>query len=234
MRFERTKGLESPARDEVLTSGLADEDVKPFEAWAYEGDEPLMNLWIAFRVPRGMFAITNKGIMFLTTGKGFSARALSVNIGLEIGKAIGEQTGLLGGVLALGAVWAGNMAVETIAGSDPIRKYLDHPQSFVVPYVDLVEAGYLKGSFRSGRRRYLIVTSEDKGGTRKKYYITPCSFTKGWENMPDLVMVHRFLYEKQAMALTVIRELVPDLDSMRAEALEKYRSTYGDDLAEHA
>ena len=110
-----------------------------------------------------------------------------------------------------------------------LKKIIDHPATFIIPYSHIVEAEFQKvGSLFKGKRKYLIVTTEREEGKFETYYIHPCEST-----FADMVVALRFNFERQTYIFDVIGEAI-GLDSIQADLLKTYQEKYGDKLKKYA
>jgi hypothetical protein len=219
MRMPRNAAVPSPDRDGILSGELAlDAAGKPYavQAWAYRGTEPVRNI---NRVSEGALLGFQNGLAFLTTGK----KLLSVGTFADV--ALGHAGESLLGLLPTLAVKVGLGMSESKAAAE-FWESLRHPDSFVIPYVDVVEATYQRvGSRLTGRREDAIVTRQPPAGPAESYCLTPFN-----QEFVESLVTQRFLAERRAIIDGLLAEHGDGAAIARAVA-EDYHRRHGDQVA---
>ncbi len=224
MKVPRTARIAPPSREQILAAPLADEQTMPAgEAYGYRGRELKASL---ARVPRGFFVATTAGIAFLTTG----ARGLDFKVLLRMmaTHAVGEVAGQL---VPFGRVMAGKMLHHEPV-SPQVEEMLRRPETFLVPYTDIVEVSVqTAGSLWSGKHHYLVLGSEATDGATAQYNLYFGAGEIG-EGRDTWILATRWKYEVDELQTTLIDELV-DRSAIGNSVIDEAEAKYPDGTSAH-
>jgi hypothetical protein len=137
MFIPRSKEFVSPTLAEILLSGVLHDDPKHpviFEGWGYKGDTPMHHF---SQMTKGTFIAFKKGIVFLTTGE---TRFSVSNILEHAIRHTGGDFGIVGSTV----VSLGLLPTQLHQFKERLGKGLEHPASFVVPHLEIINAVLVK------------------------------------------------------------------------------------------
>ena len=156
MRIERTPGIESPSRAEIVQSGLnehfsAVSKEKIHERYGYFGSEPRS----LARVPKGWLLVMEQGLIFLARGE--SNQSPTNFLKALADEAADRTLGIVGSLAAKATALASDYSSRV----DEMLAAFDHPDSFIIPFTEVVEARYERtGSWFTGYKHFLILKQE--------------------------------------------------------------------------
>jgi hypothetical protein len=168
MRIERTPGIETPSRIDIVRSGLnehfsAVSKEKFPERYGYRGDAPQS----LARAPKGWLLVMEQGLIFLAK----SEKNLSPADFLKAlaDEAASRTLGVLGSLDLTTIMQAGDGASRI----DEMLAAFDHPDSFIIPFTEVVEARYERtGSWFTGYKHFLMLKQEWDDG-EFKFVLSP-------------------------------------------------------------
>lgn len=204
---QKTAGLPAATPLEIVGSGLhqasigasKDETTKH----AHKGIERSAFLkGFTKGVPQGRLFFMNKGLVFLsqgparlTLGKAFEIAFDKVVGGVApMGGAVG---GALGG-LATGLVTALADHKENKDFINELEQYVKRPESFFIPYSEIIEVRYVKSSFVD---RSVHLRRQTPDGQIEEYWVKPADHF-----YPKLIMGLRLVSERQALLEQLLKE----------------------------
>ncbi len=219
MFIPRNVTLETPTTDAILGSGII--IPKANVVHAHRGAEPVD----LKQVPQGILMVLGEGLAFLATKEqSISAQAIAQHLTAYIA----SRGGPVGGIFR--AVMAG---ATDLAWPEPdLKAVLDqtlaHPDTFVIPHVDIIQASYVQGSrLRRGHPASTVLTRENARGMRESVRITPTD-----SELAESLLMLRFMAERRAIRDKVVREKV-DLAGIELATFKKFRAQYPSTLGTH-
>jgi len=218
MFIPRNGTLETPTTDAILGSGII--IPKASVVHAHRGAEPVD----LKQAPQGILMVLGEGLAFLATKEqSISAQAIAQHLTAYI-----ASRGPVGGIFR--AVMAG---ATDLAWPEPDLKavfdqILAHPDTFVIPHVDIIQASYVPGSkLRRSHPASTVLTRETARGMRESVRITPTD-----SELADSLLMLRFMAERRAIRDKVLREQV-DVAGIELAAFKKFRAQYPSTLGTH-
>ncbi len=220
MFIPRNPKLEAPAKDAVLGSGILTHQVRVLHA--YRGTEPTRDL---HRVPQGVLLLLTEGVAFLAMGEQpLPTQALVKYLTGYIASTVGPFGGILRALLA----GATDFSCPDPAFREALEQSLEHPDTFVIPYTEIVETVHVPVStFGIGRRDFIVVTRESARGERDSFCITPAD-----GETADALLMLRFAAEKRAVRAKLLCEKT-DFHGIQLAVLQKYRVQFPSTLGDH-
>lgn len=220
MFIPRNSELESPTSLAVLGSGLV--MPKANVVYAHRGADPIHDL---IHVPQGISMILSEGLAFLATGEqSLPAQIFTQHLASHVASAGGPVGGIYRAVMA---------GAKDLSCCEPslraaLQQSLDHPDTFVIPFVDIIQAEYVPGSkFRRGRRPYTVLMRESAQGARETVRVIPTD-----SEMVNSLFMLRFLAEKRAIRRKILGSQVA-LDEIELAVFRKYREQFPSTLGSH-
>ncbi len=220
MFIPRNRSLEAPTKDAILGSGILTQ--KTHLVHAFRGAEPTRDL---SRVPQGVLVVLNEGFAFLAGGDhAIPGSALVQHLAVHIAAAKGPVGSIFSALLAGAKDFS--HAEPTLSAA--LNESLDHPDTFVVPFAEIVETVYTPlGKFGIGRRDYTIVTRESARGERECFCLTPAD-----GELADALLMLRFAAEKRAVRSNFLRAET-DYAGIQHAVLQKFWAQYPSTLGDH-
>ncbi len=220
MFIPRNPKLEAPTKEAVLASGLLTQ--KASVVYAYRGSEPMHDLQ---RAPQGVLVYLTDGLAFLaTTEHPVPINALVQHLPAYIASTVGRPGGVLRAVLA----GANDLTHPESALREALDQCLADPDTFVIPYAEIIETVHVSiGKFGIGRRDYTVITRESARGERESFCLTPAD-----DETADALLMLRFAAEKRAVRVKLLHEAT-DFHGIQLSVLQKFRAQFPSTLGDH-
>ncbi len=224
MFIPRNRRLDAPSKELVLGSGLLTDKVTAVHA--YRGTEPVHDL---HRAPQGVLVVLTEGFAFVATSEqAIPTRALVQYFANQLTNHVPGAALPFGGVLTALLNGARDFTRPDQHVMGALEKNLDHPDTFVMSYVEIIETRHLPiGKFGIGRRDYTIVVREGAQGARESFCITRAD-----GELADALLMLRFAAEKRTVRVKLLREQTNFRDIQLA-VLQKYRAQFPSTLEQH-
>jgi hypothetical protein len=233
----RTPGVEQPSDAEVLLSGPFKVGKRTFrtQAYGYSGGKPTKDLGEA---PKGLLMLMDAGVVFLCAG-GRGGRSAG-QVFTELVDEVSEQ--VLGPVAAALSWGLAKVAVtnarENAQLGDFVRKALEHPSSWIVPYPQIVSADtHKEGSSWTSftlPRFFFSFDREQDDGTRLRYHLCAVDRKERIDSWAAAVIAGRFAFEREQLFYRRIDALLPGFRTATLQAeLVKLGDRHGDKARKH-
>ncbi len=220
MPIPRNPRLEAPSKEAILGSGLLTNNTTI--VYAYRGTEPSRNIHLA---PQGLLLLLTEGVAFLASGE----KAISIlEVVRHFTNDVPNQRVPFGGVFTALMNGARRFSYLDRETRESLEQSCSHPDTLVVPYVEIVETIHRGiGTSGVGRRHYVMVAREDARREREHYCITPAN-----AEIADALLALRFAAEKRTITVRLLREQT-DFRGIQLAVLQKYRSQFPSTLWDH-
>lgn len=231
LSLERNRSLKNVSFEEVISSGLKDPRwMKPFRAKAYPGDEPFED---EDDIPEGICCINEKGLIFIVfdinavTFKLTKVKeeSISTKFGQELIIRLSDELIPFAG---LGTAFIINKLKNLkVKGPDydiDMRRIMSHPNTFAVPYINIVKVKTIKRGGVFNREVFLIIESESRDGKTENYCIES---EKIYTYYHESMMEYRFSSELEYTVELILDEEI-GMNKKKAELLETLFNNHGE------
>ena len=177
MRIERMPAVNSPSPMEVLESpNPFGEKIKTYEVVGYRGKEPTNH--ISDR-PTGTCILLGQGFVFLSSGQSHNRSSWGNRLNDFVFDGVGGQvSSMVSSAIPFAGILTGLgfSGVRAVLGAvsnrkSKIGKLLEHPDTFIVPYMNVVKCDYAQVDSSFFAKHFLVIDMETEHQDLRNYLL---------------------------------------------------------------